>query len=364
MQTITYSVKEVPKADIDQVIDLWSLAFNLEDADPRIGTEASRQRILQLIELGMDYVVGAYDGASLAAVAAVIDFPTHVGNRWLTCGGIAGVATHPQHRRQNLVNKLLADCLQQLHKREVAISALWPFDYGFYGQMGWSVTNYRYKIETATKELRRVKGKAKAYEAVPLTEHQSAKERHSRWIQTHNLSMERNNFRWKQFLMPPHSRRRLYLHKDGYMVWNLTDSNNGVLQITEWCYLTDQAFADGLALLSQMDSQYDKVSWISPEVESLYKIVGPSKAHYVTQLPGMMSRVVHLDSFMDQIGNPSSVVLRDPLGISAAQEAKDAAGPGELVQHVTGFWQQPTANLPERLFRSAAQFPAYSAEQY
>ena len=127
MQTMTYSVKEVPKADIDQVIDLWSLAFNLEDADPRTGTDGQKQRILQLIELGMDYVVGAYDGSSLAAVSAIIDFPMHVGNRWLTCGGIAGVATHPQHRRQNLVNKLLANCLQHLHQREVPISALWRF---------------------------------------------------------------------------------------------------------------------------------------------------------------------------------------------------------------------------------------------
>ena len=101
-----------------------------------------------------------------------------------------------------------------------------------------------------------------------------------------------------------------------------------------------------------------------PEVESLYRIVGPSKAHHVIQQPGMMSRVVHLDSFMDQIGDAASVVLRDPLGISASQDTKDAAGPGELVQHVTGFWQQPNTNLPERLFRSAAQFPAYSAEQY
>ena len=62
--------------------------------------------------------------------------------------------------------------------------------------------------------------------------------------------------------MPPHSRRRLYVHKDGYMVWNLSDSHNKSLQITEWCYLTDEAFSDGLALLSQMDSQYEKVSWI------------------------------------------------------------------------------------------------------
>ena len=365
MQTAAYAIKEVPKSDFNQIIDLWSLAFNLEDADPVIGTRAARDRIVALCDRGMDYIVGAYEGDSVAAVAAVIEFPMHVGERWLTCGGLAGVATHPQHRRQKLVNKLLTDCLQQLHKREVPISALWPFSYGFYGAMGWALTDHRYMIETATAKLNRVQGKAKSYKAFELGEHHLAKALHKRWIQTHNLSLERSAFRWMQLLFPPGSRRRLFVHKDGYMIWNLSASLDKVLQITEWCYLTDEAFADGLALLAQMDSQYDKVVWIAPEIDTLYRIAGPSKSHTITQKPGMMSRVVHLGAFMDGIGDPESVSIWDPLGVSGpADRSKGVTDPGALIQHVTGFWQKPADGLPIDLYRVAGQYPAYSAEQY
>jgi predicted acetyltransferase len=365
MQTATYDIKEVPKSDFNKIIDLWSLAFNLEDADPVIGTRAARDRITALCDRGMDYIMGAYEGDAIAAVAAVIEFPTHLGETWVTCGGIAGVATHPQHRRQKLVNTLLTDCLQELHKREVPLSALWPFDYAFYGAMGYAISDVRYKVETSTADLNRIKGRAKAYKNVELGEHHEAKAAHKRWIQMHNLSMERSAFRWMQLLFPPGYRRRLYIHKDGYMIWNLSASHDKVLQITEWCYLTDEAFIDGLALLAQMDSQYDRVAWIASEVDTLYRTAGPSKAHTIVQAPGMMSRVVHVPSFMKAIDSTTSVSMHDPLGVSGPKErSKNSVDPGALLQHTTGFWLQPQESLPPNLYRIAAQLPSFTAEQY
>lgn len=365
VQTSSYSIKEVPKSDFNQIIDLWSLAFNLEDADPVIGTRAARDRITALCDRGMDYIVGAYDGSYLAAAAAVIEFPTHLGDAWVNCGGLAGVATHPQHRRQKLVNQLLTDCLQHLHKKEVPLSALWPFDYDFYGAMGWAITDVRYKIDTLTAKLNKVKGNSRAYKAVDLGEHHEAKASHKRWIQKFNLSMERSQFRWTQLLFPPGSRRRLFIHKDGYMIWNLSASFDKILQVTEWCYLTDEAFRDGLALLAQMDSQYDHVIWLAPEIDTLYRIAGPSKAHTITQPPGMMSRVVHLDAFMDAIKSTTKLKVRDPLGVTGPKEdSAGAVSPGALIQHVTGFWQQPQEGLPIELYKVANQFPSFTAEQY
>jgi predicted acetyltransferase len=363
-ETTQYTIKEVPKSDFNQIIDLWSLAFNIEDADPITGTRAARDRISSLCQQGMDYIVAAYDGDYIAAVAAVIEFPTHLGDKWVRCGGIAGVATQPQYRRQRLINKLLTDCMRQLHKREVPLSALWPFDYDFYASMGWAITDVRYKIDTLTAKLNKVKGNARHYRAVDLGEHHEAKAAYKRWIQRFNLSMERSQFRWTQLLFPPGSRRRLFIHKDGYMIWNLSASCDKILQVTEWCYLTDEAFRDGLALLAQMDSQYDHVIWLAPEIDTLYRIAGPSKAHLITQAPGMMSRVVHVDAFMEAIGSTCKVNLGDPLGVSGPADCEDGASPGALIQHVTGFWQNPQEGLPPELYKIASQFPNFTAEQY
>jgi predicted acetyltransferase len=365
LETSQYEIKEVPRSDFNQIIDLWSLAFNIEDADPIVGTRAARDRITQLCQSGMDYIVGAYDGDYIAAVAAVIEFPTHLGDKWIQCGGIAGVATQPQYRRQKLVNKLLTDCMQQLHERKVPLSALWPFDYDFYGAMGWALTDVRYKIDTLTAKLNKVPGNARNYKAVELGEHHEAKALHKKWIQKFNLSMERSAFRWTQLLFPPGSRRRLFIHKDGYMIWNLSASFDKILQITEWCYLTDDAFRDGLALLAQMDSQYDHVIWLAPEIDSLYRIAGPSKAHTITQPPGMMSRVVHLGAFMDAIGSNIDIKIRDPLGVTGPKDTiQTAVTPGALLQHTTGFWQQPQDGWPPELYKIANQYPSFTAEQF
>src|ERR1700722_4569926 len=102
MQSLTYKVRPVPKSDFEQVIELWGLAFGNPDAEPTPNTEAWREQAKDFLEKGVEYLVGSYEGSSLAAVASIIDFPMHLGNRWVTCGGIAGVATHPQHRRQGL----------------------------------------------------------------------------------------------------------------------------------------------------------------------------------------------------------------------------------------------------------------------
>jgi predicted acetyltransferase len=360
-QTVSYKIKPIPKQDFGQVVDLWNLAFGSPDSPPQ---PEWHDYALEFCEKGHEYMVGAYEGSSLAATSSVIDFPMHVGNRWVTCGGIAGVATHPQHRRQKLVNKLLADCLQHLHKRRVPISALWPFNYDFYGAMGWSVTDHRYEIKTSVAALNTVNGRARAYDSIALTDHAYAKELHFRWIQTHNLSMERSHFRWKNLLSGWGNANRLYVHQDGYMVWNMTASKDRILRIAEWCYLTDQAFLDGLKLIAQMDSQFDQVVWIGAETDTLYRLVGPSKLHHIEQQPGMMSRVVHLEAFLEDLGAPDGLQISDPLAVTAPKLETDEPGPGALVQHVSGFWRAPNPKLPKSLYKVAGQYPAFSAERY
>ncbi|HEY9679378.1 MAG TPA: GNAT family N-acetyltransferase [Drouetiella sp.] len=363
MQTKAFEIKEVKKLDFNKIIDLWSLAFNIEDADPTVGTRHARDSIIALCERGMDYIVGAYDGDYLASAAAVIEFPMHFGGEWITCGGLAGVATHPQYRRQGLVKMLVTDCLRSMNKREIPISALWPFEYEFYAPMGYATTNRRLKVDLLTKTLAHVKGNSRNYKAVELGEQHEAKAAHKRWIGNYNLSMERSAFRWMHMLFPPGSRRRLYVHRDGYMIWNLSASFEKILQIQEWCYLTEEAFRDGIALLAQLDSQYDHAVYFAAETETLYKVVGPSKSQNVQSMPGMMTRVVNVDAFMNTIKAPNTVSIRDPLGISGAVESGEGH-PGELIQHVTGFWSEPQAGLPLDLYKKAAALPAYSAEMY
>jgi len=96
MQSLTYKVKPVLKTDFRPGIACGGCLLANPDAEflrPTLKLWHDSARDFVRKRIGV--IVGAYEGLTLAAVASIIDFPMHLGIRWVTCGGIAGV----QHTR-------------------------------------------------------------------------------------------------------------------------------------------------------------------------------------------------------------------------------------------------------------------------
>jgi predicted acetyltransferase len=363
-----FTVKQIMDHQFMSVVDLWSFAYNIPAIDPVGGKEKIRDKVRDFCLDGVSYLVGAFEGEKLAACACIIDFDMHLGERWVKCGGIAGVATYAEYRRQRLVRELLKNCLQKLYEDRVPISALWPFSYSFYERLGWSVTDMRHQAVVALSALRTVGGDSSAYRSVSPEELRTVQRLHEEWSEQLNLSLRRNDYRWQMMMDDPRFRYRLFLHKDGYMLWNFGESQDRTLYVSEWCYTSDQAFVDGLALISQMDSQFDKVRMALPEIDKFLRIVGVGSSPEIKLLPGMMSRVVHLESFLECLPgrHKAEIDVMDPLGVTAADDNRPVreAGPGALMQHVTSFWKTPSPEFPEELYGVAANFPPFSIERY
>ncbi|HEY9772398.1 MAG TPA: GNAT family N-acetyltransferase [Planktothrix sp.] len=362
-------IKQVPKARLLDVVDLWGFAFDLAQCAPVPGNELGREKMRSFIETGTSYVVGAFDDGKLAAVAANIDFDMHLGDKWVKAGGIAGVATYPEYRRKRLVKALLTDCLQKLHEDGVAIASLWPFNYPFYERMGWSVTDMRHEAELSLGLLRTVKGNSGAYKSAELDNLAPALAVHQRWSEQLNLSLRRDEYRWRLLLNDPRCRYKLFTHQDGYMLWNMGATTDNTFVVSEWCYLTDDAFRDGLALLSHMDSKvYQKVQVTLPELETLLRLAGPGCMGSTKVRPGMMSRVVNVEAVFEALPGKvkPDIEISDPLGVSGTVSENPVLefGPGAFVQHITGFWKTPNQNFPESLYGTAAQYPPFSIERY
>ncbi|HEY9715782.1 MAG TPA: hypothetical protein V6C72_20075, partial [Chroococcales cyanobacterium] len=201
------------------------------------------------------------------------------------------------------------------------------------------------------------------YRTVPLLSFEPAAAVHERWVAGFNTGMKRSEKRWERLLTDPRSRKRLFVHSGGYMLWNMTASSDKRLELTEWCWSTADAFLDGLALLAQMDSQFERARWLSHEVDTLMRHVGPDKSHHIELLPGMMSRVVHVPSFMSAISAPADITVNDPLRQGLAGE--NGIDPGHLIQQVLGGWQRHSeVLLPEGLRGCAGKLPSFCLEQY
>ncbi len=352
---MSYSVQPVPTSHFSKAVDIWGMAFGF--------SQEYRERSFRYANERLSTLLGAYEGDELQALAGVIDFELHFGDRWIPCGGIAAVATNPPHRRRSIVKVLLKECLRGLHERRVPISSLWPFSYPFYQRMGWAVTDMKYSIEADLRPFGKC-GDSRNYKVHALKDLGAIMPLHERWVHTNNLAMKRSAERWDWLFTRPELDCHLFVHRDGYMVWNLK-KREGVLEVKEWAYLTEDAFLDGLTLLSQMDSQFEKAQWVSSEIDFLTRLGIGDPIATVKVIPGMMSRIVHLDAFRESltVKSPASLQVCDPLGVTGSS---NGAGydPGALVQLVSGFWKTAPTYLPAELHAVAGGQQAFSGEYF
>ncbi len=354
MQTKTrYQLRLLNADDTTAVADLWTMSFGppFHIHDP-----------VNYAEQQLSYLVGAFSDGKLQAAAGITDFDLHIEDRWLKAGGIAAVATNPAHRRQGVVDSLLRNCVEHLHESGVGIACLWPFSYGFYEHFGWSTTDMQYSIQIALQGLHKL-GDARQYKLAALHEFETLMPMHQTWCQQFNMSLSRVERRWLRWLFNPDFVGRMFIHPEGYMILDLLHSKDRKLVIREWAYLSSEAFADGLALLGQMDSQFDTVTWNDGQTEPLLKAGIFDAITEIKLKPGMMSRVVNVESLSAALKLPlTDYPVHDPLGVStqnvSQSESTKALSPGQLMHLVCGSPADPSTSLLPLTKRN------YSAEHF
>lgn len=72
-------------------------------------------------------VWGAFEEGTLEAKLTLLPFQVYIQGRLVPMGGLAGVATWPENRRQGHVAKLLAHTLQTMNEAGQTLSFLHPF---------------------------------------------------------------------------------------------------------------------------------------------------------------------------------------------------------------------------------------------
>ena len=357
---MSYTVKLVSAADIDDVVTLWTLAFSLYVQNPE-ESETNFESCLDYFNNDLAFCYGAYDGTRLVATAGVLPYEMHLGGRFVPVGAVAAVATIPEHRRRGLVQLLMTECLKRLHDERVPVASLWPFAYPFYERLGWATTTMQYEVSLALSTPHKL-GDSRRYRIIPVSEFALAADVHKRWIGAFSQSMTRPDTRWRRMLTHPLVNCKMFLHEDGYMVWNLKEAGD-TLNVREWAYVSEGAFLDGLELMGQMDSQFSHARFVCGDVEPLLKLGVFEPVPEIKLKPGMMTRVVNLDAFMELCPEGSlRPPVNDPLNV-AGQNA-DGIGPGAVMQLATGFWRQPPDGPESSLAGMLAGKPAFCAEKY
>jgi predicted acetyltransferase len=139
-------IKELTEKDYTESMKLSMYAFQYKIPEDRI---ASRIEMLKRHK-----IIGVWEEDNLAAKLHIIPFLINMNDQEWKMGGVAGVATYPEFRRNGYVKRLIIEALERMCKEEQIISLLHPFDIGFYRKYGWEVFTENKKLLIEKKDLK------------------------------------------------------------------------------------------------------------------------------------------------------------------------------------------------------------------
>ncbi len=277
--------------------------------------------------------VGEGRSRTLVSILTAIPLQMWVGEQLIPFMGIAGVTTHPQHRRRGYARQLLTTVLNALHAQGVPGAALQAFDFGFYRPLGWEVVGTLMRVRLTPMQLPPFPhaGVRRAVEA-DYPAMQQLYEQHARLAhQTSSTGrLLRDELRWRYLLW--NFRHKLVYAEggsvQGYLIYDFTEAG-WVLRVREMVWHTEQARRALLGWLATNEEHVRHIEFSgTPDELAHLQLTGwrlsqnnPDDALLRWELlPGFMWRVVHplhllqllLSPCLAAGGQPFCLALSDP----------------------------------------------------
>ncbi|MHA7967603.1 GNAT family N-acetyltransferase [Paenibacillus sp. CAU 1782] len=240
-----------------------------------------------------------YDGERIAAKATVLELEFYVGGQVFKAGGVAGVATWPEYRRQGLVARLLEHSLQEMKAKGQVLSMLHPFAVGFYRKFGWELYTDKKKYTLTAAQL------------PPRTLFSGKIERRSSRDSLHGLyhavasryngSLVRTPLWWK-YHVPGGNESQVAVYVDekgsdqGYLLYTVKDME---LVVHELMALDHHAEKAIWSFIGQHDSMI-KQARISMPIDDTLPDMLPDPRILQEIHPYFMARIVDVDAFLQQ----------------------------------------------------------------
>ncbi len=285
----------------------------------RVLSESEFEKSIQLSQYAFQYIVkkedlpkryemmkrqeiwGEFENEELISKLHIHSLEISIENQRFPMGGIAGVATWPEHRRKGSVSRLLQQALLRMKENGQSISLLHPFNIQFYRRFGWELTASVNKYTLNKSDLVR-------YEDVPGTISRLTEEDgndllntvYEEWFRTYNHLLVRSDYWWNNHVFTEGYNRILYKDENGvpkgYLCCKVADK---LLDVQEFIYVSDDARRALWNFICQHDSMVDKVKIVAPSKDQLPFLINNPRIHQ-EHYPYFMARIVDVESFLRQ----------------------------------------------------------------
>ncbi|MCL5040629.1 MAG: GNAT family N-acetyltransferase [Firmicutes bacterium] len=269
--------------------------------------------------LALSEAWAAFDSGRMASCLLIHPLTVWMGQTHVPMGGIGGVATRAEYRRQGLSAGLLRHALQTMKEQGLVISSLFPFSFPFYRRLGWEVggetLQYRLPVTALAPwlkypgEVRRVLPQTDDLRPLEASYNQAA--------QSRNLGVVRPTKDWRKlFFGFDKDESNVYQwspasgQPEGYLSYRFErppGATERTLVLREFVALTDGAWRGLLGFLAGHDAQAREILWPHAPVEDPLRFYLENPRIQVQLMPRFSFRIVDVQGALAVLSYPVNV---------------------------------------------------------
>jgi predicted acetyltransferase len=286
-------IRQLRADEFEERMALSQFAFQFQFTPERMEAQRLTYRAKH------DWGVFDEQGALLSALI-IIPFESWIQGKKFDMGGIAGVATWPEARRQGCVSKLLVHSLETMRKNGQTISMLHPFAFSFYRKYGWEMTVERKKYTIATHQLPPRVETPGQVKRLPKPDIAVLDAVYSKYASRYSGTLVRTHEWWELKILTKPGKVAIYYNDnnepEGYVFYQVTDKT---LTVHDWVSTNETSRKALWTYIGNHDSMIDQITVVVSVDDPLpFLLADPRVKQEV--VPYFMSRIVDAEAFLGQ----------------------------------------------------------------
>jgi predicted acetyltransferase len=260
--------------------------------------------------LGIENFRVVREGGKIVGGLGIYQMGQWFGGKSVPMAGIAAVGVPPEQRGTGVAFELLSQTLQELHEKEVPISALYPATQRLYRKVGYEQGGSFSWLEIPTNSIG-LSDRTLPIQPLTSINWEIFSDIYCQSAIKINGNLDRNQAIWSGIIQPP-EQEIIYAYlvgtqtqPEGYIIFH-QNSKESQLVILDWVALTTTAAKRLWTFVADHRSQIEKARWRGSVVHPLLLFL-PEQTAKVKNSSIWMLRIVNVAKALSERGYPPGV---------------------------------------------------------
>jgi len=269
------------------------------------------------------------DATEIVSTCKLYYLDATVRGEWTAIGGLGGVATPPEHRRNGYSRATIEGALDEYRENGVDFVALWPSTVRFYRALGWGVANRKTRVRVPPQQLAEIAGAPPAengrFRQLDADEWERLRRVEVERAERFGLSLRRSEGWWRKRTLaawPDGPAPYVYGYEvgdelRGYALLDARAGDDGrELRVQDLAGIDHEIERALLGFLANYDSQVDAVVLDGPLAGDFSELVPDPGELDVTESVGTMIRLTDVERGLESLSWPAALKQRFVLDVT------------------------------------------------